>query len=251
MDDYLDARHNLGNMVRRMGRIAEAEAEYRVALQQAPDAPDLLNHLGIALLAQAKHAESEACLRRALRIKPDHAEAHNNLGVLFEQLGRVDEAIAEYEESLRLKPDAPDTHKNLALGYLMHGDYARGWAEYEWRWQSPAAAPRKFTQPRWDGRFLHGQAVLLYAEQGLGDTIQFVRYAPLVQQRGGVVLVECPAALEKLLALSGHRSRHRAGDAAAGLCVPGAVPEPARRVSHDAGNGAGGGAVPVGGAGAD
>jgi tetratricopeptide (TPR) repeat protein len=198
--DYADAFHNLGNVLRRLGRLAEAEAEYRKAVKLQPEWAELCNHLGIALLGQAKHAEAEACFRRSLRLKPDLAEAHNNLGVLCEQQGKVDESIAAYQEALRLRPDAADTHKNLALGWLMRGDYARGWPEYEWRWKSPPSSARSFSQPRWDGRALQGQAVLLYAEQGLGDTIQFVRYATLIQQRGGVVLLEAPGVLQRLLA---------------------------------------------------
>jgi tetratricopeptide (TPR) repeat protein len=195
--DYADAVHNLGNVLRRLGRLTEAETEYRRCLVLTPDSPELFNHLGIALLGQAKHAEAEACFRRSLRLNANHAEAHNNLGVLFEQQRRVDEAIAAYQESLRLRGDSVDTHKNLALGLLLRGDYLRGWAEYEWRWKANGA--RKFTQPRWDGRPLAGEAVLLWAEQGLGDTIQFIRYARMVQERGGQVLVECPGELARLL----------------------------------------------------
>ena len=198
--DYGDALHNLGNQLRRLGRLTEAEEEYRKALKLMPNSPDLCNHLGIALLGQAKHSEAEACFRRSLRLKPDHAEAFNNLGVLLEQLGRIAEATESYQASLRSKPDSADTHKNLALSWLMRGEFNRGWAEYEWRWKCAPTPARSFPQPRWDGRPLEGKAVLIYAEQGLGDTIQFIRYAPLVQQRGGVVFVECPGILEKLLA---------------------------------------------------
>ena len=197
--DYVDALGNVGNVLRRMGRHTEAETEYRKALKLTPDVPDLLNNLGITLLAQAKHGEAEGCFRRCLRLKPDFAEAHNNLGVLLEQVGKVDEALACYLESVRLKPESVDPHKNLALGWLMRGNFARGCPEYEWRFKSPALKPRNFTQPRWDGRPLEGKSILLWHEQGLGDTIQFVRYAQLVPERGGRVLVECPAALEKLL----------------------------------------------------
>lgn len=196
---YADARHNLGNTLRHLRRYAEAEVEYRHALKLMPDSPDLCNHLGIALLSQAKHAEAEACFQRCLRLKPDHPDAHNNLGVLFEQLRRIDDAIACYRECLRLKPDSPDTHKNLALALLLRGDYPRGWAEYEWRWKAPAAQVRNFSQPRWDGRSLDNEPVLLFAEQGLGDTIQFARYARLVKERGAAVLVECPVEVEQLL----------------------------------------------------
>ncbi len=193
-----DARHNLANVLRHLGRHSDAEAEYRNVLKLMPNSPEVANHLGIALLNQAKHPEAEACFRRSLRLKPDNPDALNNLGVLYERLRRIDDAIACYQECLRLRPNAPDTHKNLALAWLLRGDYPRGWAEYEWRWKSPAAQTRKFSQPRWDGRLLDGEPVLLFAEQGLGDTIQFVRYARMVKERGGTVLVECPGELQQL-----------------------------------------------------
>jgi Flp pilus assembly protein TadD len=197
--DYADALHNLGNMLRRQGQLEEAEASYRQALKLQPTSPDLCNHLGITLLGQEKHAEAEACFKRALRLRPEHAEAHNNLGVLYEQLGRLDEAASAYQESLRIKPDSADTHKNLALAWLMRGQYARGWTEYEWRFKTAVAPARSLAQPRWDGRALEGESVLLYSEQGLGDAIQFVRYAEMARQRGAVVLVECPGSLVPLL----------------------------------------------------
>ncbi|HEV3445401.1 MAG TPA: DUF6165 family protein, partial [Gemmataceae bacterium] len=155
------------------------------------------NNLGVALTDKGLPAEAAAVYRQVLHERPLAAEAHNNLGVLLEQQGKLTEATPCYEASLRIKPQSPDTHKNLALSWLMHGDYGRGWAEYEWRWRcSPV---RTFVQPRWEGRPLRGEEVLIYAEQGLGDTIQFVRYARLVQERGARVLVECPPPLERLL----------------------------------------------------
>ncbi len=195
---YGDARHNLANVLRHLGRHGDAEAEYRNVLKLMPNSAEVSNHLGIALLNQAKHPEAEACFQRSLRLKPDNPDALNNLGVLYERLRRIDDAIACYQECLRLRPDSPDTHKNLALAWLLRGDYPRGWAEYEWRWKSPAAQSRKFSQPRWDGRLLDGEPVLLFAEQGLGDTIQFVRYARMVKERGATVLVECPGELQQL-----------------------------------------------------
>ncbi len=194
---YAEARHNLANVLRHVGRHSDAEAEYRNVLKFMPNSSEVSNHLGIALLNQAKNTEAEACFRRSLRLKPDNPDALNNLGVLHERLRRIDDAIACYQECLRLRPDRIETHKNLALAWLLRGDYPRGWAEYEWRWKSPAQK-RPYAQPWWDGRLLDGEPVLLFAEQGLGDTIQFVRYARMVKERGGTVLVECPGELQQL-----------------------------------------------------
>ncbi len=195
--DHVEAQANLGDLLRRTGRPAEAEALYLKTMMAVPNSTDLCNNLGIVLLDQYKHGEAEVAFRRAIRLDPRTPGAHNNLGVLLERVRRVDEAIACYEESLRLNKDAVDTHKNLAMASLLRGDWLRGWGEYDWRWQSPRA--RKFAQPRWDGRPLKGETVLLHTEQGLGDTIQFVRDAWLVKERGGTVVVESPAELEALL----------------------------------------------------
>ncbi len=93
------------------------------------------------------------------------------------KMERVDEAIANYHKALALKPDYPDAHKNLGLALLSMGDFAAGWPEYEYRWGTKEMPARKFTPPRWDGGPLDGKTILLYGEQGLGDTIQFIRYA--------------------------------------------------------------------------
>jgi tetratricopeptide (TPR) repeat protein len=189
----------LGTALRRAGRASEAEACYRRSLELRPASAEVCNHLGIALLEQSRPDEAEDCFRRGLGCNPQHGHLHNNLGVSLEQRGRLEEAIAAYQESLRHQPDAADTHRNLALAWLLTGNFAQGWAEYEWRWQCSSALKRPFTQPRWDGAALAGKTILLHAEQGLGDTLQFVRYAPLVKQRGGTVVVEAPGCLLPLL----------------------------------------------------
>ncbi len=197
--DNADAHFHMGDALRHLGRYVEAEACYLRALQLQPERADAANHLGIALLRQGRPADAEVRFREAVRANPESAEGHNNLGVALEQQGKVDEAIAAFRESLRLKPDAPDTHKNLALVLLLRGDFEHGWAEYEWRFRANNTGLRPLAQPRWDGSPLEGRSILLRAEQGLGDTLQFVRYARLVQRRGGHVLFECSPRLVPLL----------------------------------------------------
>src|SRR5262249_18345434 len=121
----------------------------------------------------------------------------------FSVQGDLERAIAQYERAIALKPDYPDAHWNRSLAWLLQGDFARGWADYEWRWRCRRTTPLpQFTQPRWDGSPLDGRAILLYGEQGLGDTLQFIRYAPLVAARGGRVVVQCQDCLLPLLSRS-------------------------------------------------
>jgi hypothetical protein len=136
---------------------------------------------------------------RNLKLKPDYVEAHYNLGNGLKDQGKLDEAIASYGRALELNPDYADAHWNRSLLWLLKGDFDQGWPEYEWRWRTAQVASRTFPEPRWDGGSLAGKTILLHAEQGLGDTIQFIRYAPLVQRLGATVIVECQKPLQPLL----------------------------------------------------
>ena len=109
-----------------------------------------------------------------------------------------DEALACFAQALRLRPDYPEAHWHQTLTWLHQGDLVRGWPEYEWRWKRKRARPRLFPEPLWDGSNLKAKQFSLWCEQGLGDSLQFIRYAPLVKARGGNVLVECP---DKLMAM--------------------------------------------------
>ena len=136
---------------------------------------------------------------QAVRLKPDYVEAHNNLGASLDTLRHLEDALASYDEAVRLNPNYADAHRNRAPLWLLRGDFERGWPEYEWRWHCQGLTMASFRQPLWDGGPLEGRTILVHAEQGLGDTLQFIRYAPLVQQRGGRVLVQCQPALLSLL----------------------------------------------------
>ena len=135
-----------------------------------------------------------------MRLRPDSAEAYNNLGVANAARGMATEAAACYEQAVQLKPDYVAAHLNLGYSRFFSGDLEAGWTEYEWRWKRRGLPRPAFRQPLWDGSDLQGRTILLFAEQGLGDTIQFVRYAPLVRQQGATVLVQCQGPLIRLLA---------------------------------------------------
>ncbi len=199
--DYAEAHSNLGNALKEQGRLAEAVAQCREALRLEPDYAEAHLNLGNALKDQGQLTEAVARYQEALRLKPDYAEAHNNLGTVLHYQGQLAEAVSQYQEAHRLKPDYAEAHLNRALAWLLAGDFERGWPEYEWRWQCKdfPSSKRSFSQPLWDGSSLAGRTILLHAEQGLGDTIQFVRYAPLVKRRGGTVILECQSALLRLL----------------------------------------------------
>ncbi|HJT77893.1 MAG TPA: tetratricopeptide repeat protein, partial [Gemmataceae bacterium] len=231
--DLAQAHHNLGIALRQQGKHAEAEAACRESLRLKPDSPEGHNNLGLALLEQRKFEEAGASLREALRLKPEFAQGHNNLGIVhwrqgelgeaetcftqslrlrpgfpeaynnlgnvLRDQGRFEEALNCFEKALQLNPEYADAHWNRSLLRLALGDFERGWPEYEWRWQLKDFARRGFSQPQWDGAPLEGRTVLLHSEQGLGDTLQFVRYAPLIRQRGGKILLECQGPLVRLL----------------------------------------------------
>jgi Flp pilus assembly protein TadD len=197
--DHVDALSNLGAVLVDLEQEDEAVACLRQALQLAPGAVRALNNLGRALIEKEQFPEAEAHLRQALRLQPNYAKAHANLGVTLMKQGRHDEAVAHLQQAVRLEPGYADAHKNLAMVWLQQGNYAKGWPEYEWRWRCKEFTPPVYAQPAWDGGPLAGRTILLYAEQGLGDTLQFVRYAPLVQARGGRVVVHCQRPLLPLL----------------------------------------------------
>lgn len=231
--DFAQAHNNLGIALRQAGKLDEAVAACREAVRVAPHMAEAHNNLGTALDEQGRSDEAIACLEQALRIKPDFAkaynnlgiaywhkadyvqaaancrkaieltpelsEAHNNLGNVLRDQGDYAAALASYEQSLKLLPDGVDAHWNRSLVWLLEGDFAQGWPEYEWRWKLKSFSTRATNRPLWDGSPLEGRTVLLDAEQGLGDTLQFIRYAPLVQQRGGRVLAVCQKPLMQIL----------------------------------------------------
>ncbi len=191
--DYADARNSLGALLEKQGHVEEATACYRRALEDKPDDETAHNNLGVTLKAQGKLDEAIACYERALEIKSDYAEAQNNLGNAVKDLGNLEDALTRYRRAMEIEPDYASAHFNYSLALLLLGEYAEGWVEHEWRWKrdDPEHRGRGFAQPLWDGSRLDGRTILVHAEQGLGDAIQFIRYMPFVAERGGRVVVEC------------------------------------------------------------
>jgi tetratricopeptide (TPR) repeat protein len=193
-----DAHVNLGMALKAKGHVDEAVANYRQALLLNPIHADAHINLGNALKEQGQFAEAISCYRQAVHINPLQADAHHNLSIAVTPFGLFEEALEHNAEALRLQPDHVEARWQRSLLRLLHGDFEAGWRDYEQRWTQPHIKARTFQQPRWDGTPFGGKTLFVYAEQGLGDTIQFVRYLPMVKARGGTVLFGCPPGLESL-----------------------------------------------------
>jgi Tfp pilus assembly protein PilF len=200
------ARHNMGNAWMARRDYAQAEACFRETLAMDAERAEHFNSLGNALFQQRRNEEAEACYRKALAMDPGYAAVYTNLAnVLMRRSSRA-EMIRHYERALELDPKSAGGHYNLALAYLRQGRYAEGWREHEGRWDFRELRLRRrhFAARQWRGEMFRGEkgqgeTILLHAEQGLGDTLQFVRYAPLVAERGGRVVLEVQPRLVRLL----------------------------------------------------
>ncbi|MBV9724475.1 MAG: tetratricopeptide repeat protein, partial [Gammaproteobacteria bacterium] len=197
---HADACCALGAALHDLGRLAEAEASCREALRLRPNYFEAHGNLGNALSALGRPVEAEASHREALRLRPNNPEAYGNLGNALYALGRPAEAEASHREALRLRPNFPAAHNNLGYALLLAGRFEEGWKEYEWRWKVKpfSSSARDFSAPLWSGEAIGDRTILLHAEQGLGDTLQFCRYAPLMVC-GPRVILEVQAPLVRLL----------------------------------------------------
>jgi Tfp pilus assembly protein PilF len=199
--DDTDALINRGAVLLEMQRYDEALASYDRALELEPAAAKGLYNRGLALQRLRRPADALAAFDQALAVQPDYPEALTNRGAVLADLGRIAEAHASYAQVLRIRPDSAKAHWNQSLLYLLDGDFARGWPLHEARWDALNPADRQyFSQPQWTGaESLSGRTILVHCEQGLGDTLQFCRYAPLLSASGATVLLQVQAPLKTLL----------------------------------------------------
>ena len=193
----------LGDALKLLGQRDAAVSAYRSAIGIDDSSSQLHNKLGLGLHERGQTDEAIDCLRRAVQCESNRADGHGNLGAALLAEGRIEDALDCFEQAIGIDPDYVDARFNRGLARLLTGDWARGWADYESRRQLSRINVRDFPQPLWDGSPLNGRTILLHAEQGLGDTLQFVRYASLVRQRGGRVLLLAPKPLLPLLKLAG------------------------------------------------
>jgi tetratricopeptide (TPR) repeat protein len=233
--DHAEAHYNRAVLLKDLGRLDEALADYAAVLRQEPDHTEALNNSGNIMRLLRRPEQALAFYDRALATRPDYVEAFNNRGVALHEIGRYDDALGSFDaaiirhpaygeafinraivlkalrrfdealsscrRALDLAPDNADAHWHEALLRLLIGDLAAGFAKYEWRWRRAAfTSPRRdFVVPQWDGRVpLHGKAILLHAEQGFGDAIQFCRYVPQVAARGARIILEIAEPLRRL-----------------------------------------------------
>jgi tetratricopeptide (TPR) repeat protein len=195
--DYAEAHCNLGDALQELGAPDSALLHYHRALLLKPDYVGAHFSLGNVYRAQNELDHAALHYRRALSLKPDYLEAYCNLGFVLQTQGKLDEAAQCLREAIAVKPDFLATHVNLALVLLKSGDWDSAWEEHEWRWATPEC--RSFAQPQWMGEAAQGKTLLIHAEQGYGDTLQFCRYAPLAAAQGLSVILEVQKPLVRLL----------------------------------------------------
>jgi tetratricopeptide (TPR) repeat protein len=193
--DFSEAHGNLANTLKVLGHFDQAIIHSQEAVRLRPDSAEAHNSLGNALVSQGTLEEGIAHFEQALTLKPDYPAAHNNLGIALMYQGKREDALSHFERALQLKPELPVR----AILWLLRGNWEQGWPEYEWNWKQPHNSPRPFRQPLWDGSPLHEKTILLHVQQGLGDTLQFIRFAKPVKEQGARVLVECQPGLVPLL----------------------------------------------------
>ncbi len=198
---------NCGVVLKALGRWDEALQSFAHALALSPQHADAYLNQGNTLQAMGQFAQAVACYDQAIALNPHLIEAYSNRGVALKEQLKLTEALDSYDRALMLNPTHVEAHWNKALDLLLLGNFAQGWSLHEWRWQRPQAAAfqRQFTQPLWLGDTpLAGKTIVLHAEQGFGDTLQFCRYVHDVAKLGAQVVLEVPTALMGLMrSLSG------------------------------------------------
>jgi len=206
--DYAEVYNNLGIAQKDQEQFAEAIANFEQAIRLEPDFAEAYYNLANSLRDEAQSAGAIENYRQAVHFKPDFAEAYNHLGGVlnakseYVEVIENDKAIENYRRALQIKPNFAEAHWNLSLALLRSGKFAEGWKEYEWRLNPTlkmTVYPHSYETPRWDGSCFKGKRLIVHCEQGLGDTLHFIRYLPMVKARGGMVILEIRKPLYRLL----------------------------------------------------
>lgn len=196
------AHYNRALALLDMRRYDQALAGFRKAISLAPGLVEAHTNLGVTLEALERFDEAHEAFAKAAALQPGSADARHNLGCVLLRMKRRSEARVAFEEAIARQPSHAEAHVALSECLLLAGEYQRGWREYEWRWRTTMIAPlvRNYPQPAWQGgQDVAGKTVLIYAEQGLGDCLQFARYVKYVRARGAQVILEVPPSLKNLM----------------------------------------------------
>jgi Flp pilus assembly protein TadD len=213
--DFAEAWANLAGALKRHGDFDDAIEAARKALSLKPNFAEVHFSLADAYYQSGRYSEAINAFRQALAWRNNYPDARVGIGLCFYALQRVDEAIAEYRKAIALRPDHAIAHFNLGLALLLKGDFEHGLPEWEWRWKAPELGlpKHRFSSPKWDGTDLSGRRILVHAEQGAGDTLQFARYVPLLAAQGAKVVLYCQSDLRRLMSgLVGVEKVPQAGD---------------------------------------
>ena len=152
---------------------------------------DIYFNLGFVYTEKGQHDEAIKYYKKTLQLNPENYDVCNNIGMALLEKGKPKEALNYFRKALQMNPNLAAPHANMSLALLILGNFEQGWKEYEWRLKTRGYFRRDFSQPRWNGSEISGKTILVHTEQGLGDAIQFIRYVPLVAQRGAKIIVEC------------------------------------------------------------
>ena len=194
-----DALHLLGVSVYQSEQYDIAINLITQAIQIDSTKPLFFTNLGNAFQKQGKLEKSVQVYQKAIQIQPDYADAYYNLGNAFQKQGKLEKSTQALQKAIQIQPDYADAHFNLAMLLLLQGQFVEGWEKYEWRWDSSLQSQkRNFKRPLWDGTSLSGKSILIYAEQGFGDSIQFARYIDLFPDTA-TIIVACQPELKSLL----------------------------------------------------
>jgi tetratricopeptide (TPR) repeat protein len=198
---FVGSYNNLGNVYRKIGQEDKAIPYFEKAIGVNPNFWGSYYNLGEVFQNKGQIDEAISLFQKALQLNPKHIASLNNLGNCLKEKGLFNEAIICCQTAIQIQPDYAEPRFNRSLLLLLLGNYVEGLKEYEWRWKikDSFSYQRKFSQPLWQRTDIRGLTILLHAEQGLGDVIQFIRYAPYVAQLGAKVIVECHKELKSLL----------------------------------------------------
>jgi len=188
---FAEAHNNLGNLLSHHGQYEEALIQYEQATQANKTYAESYNNLAATLIYLERFEEAVAQCHKAIALKPEYAEAHNTLASAYMRQGHYTKAIDAFKHTISLNPEYAEARSNLGMIHLVLRDFSVGWRHYECRLKTPVFTKRyTYTQPRWDGSPFPGKTLLVHYEQGMGDSIQFIRYLPRVKALGGSVLYQ-------------------------------------------------------------